>query len=128
MMVSDDVQVGQLVAVVGHRCSEGDECNATFTGAPFRVVQVSLPFAVLEDCSDGSRCPSPKTAAPHSSGWPTPRPIYGVCSKAYSISSRVCAPGWPRPVIRRKVALPPATMRVVCEASSSKKALRLGVN
>lgn len=56
-MVSDDVQVGQLVAVVKHRCSQGGDCDAQFTGAPFRVVQVSLPFAVLEDCSDGSRCP-----------------------------------------------------------------------
>ena len=55
-MTSDDVKVGLLVAITRHRCDEPD-CEASdCTGRPWRVVAVSLPFAVLEDCIDGQRC------------------------------------------------------------------------
>ena len=55
-MTSDDVKVGQLVAVVKHRCGSND-CDADHSGRPHKVVSVSLPFAVLEDCETAERCP-----------------------------------------------------------------------
>jgi ribosomal protein S27AE len=55
-VVSDDVRVGQTVAIVGHRCRD-DNCDMQCTGHPFRVVAVSLPFAILEDCAGKTRHP-----------------------------------------------------------------------
>ena|SRR6202044_87253 len=55
-MTSDDVQRGQLVAIIRHRCNDR-ECDSSYNGRPFRVVAVSHPFAVLEDCIDGERLP-----------------------------------------------------------------------
>ncbi len=55
-MTSDDVKRGQLVVITGHRCGDSS-CDAQFTGRPFKVAQVSHPFAVLEDCADGERLP-----------------------------------------------------------------------
>ncbi|MGA9669963.1 MAG: hypothetical protein WBQ94_12185 [Terracidiphilus sp.] len=53
-MVSDDVKVSQLVAVVKHRCGD-PACDHECSGRPFKVVSMSYPFVVLEDCIDGER-------------------------------------------------------------------------
>src|ERR1019366_4487725 len=55
-MTPDDVKAGQLVAVVKHLCGRVD-CEVEFTGAPFKVVCVSLPFAVLECMMNGTNSP-----------------------------------------------------------------------
>lgn len=55
-MTSDDVKAGQLVVVTKHLCGS-DDCGYSMNGHPFRVVVVSLPFAVLENQADGKRQP-----------------------------------------------------------------------
>lgn len=54
-MTPDDLDVGMLVTPIKHRCSDRRNCVQEFSGHPFRVVVISMPFAILEDCNDLTR-------------------------------------------------------------------------